>query len=145
MKPSAFHHLICLSLSFTGRPPIVVRGTSKFILSKSTCRWANCIRLICSGHTIPRFDTVLPVIKWWNHQGSALAAGVLHSEDIGSWQINSSSTSSLLSNLLSSCLLILNLFAGLHYVYRLKGRSVLTGLRFRSHDCVDTQIQGRRF
>lgn len=82
--PSVLHHLIF-------RPPSPVQratsnhcvwDTSKLIPSKSTCWWANCIRLICSGHTMPRFDTVLPVIKWWNHQGSALAAGVVRSKDV---------------------------------------------------------------
>lgn len=78
--------------------------TSKLIPSKSTCWWANCIRLICSGHTMPRFDTVLPVIKWWNHQGSALAVGVVRSEDAVGWQINSSSTASISLSLFSSAL-----------------------------------------
>lgn len=57
-----------------------VWDTSKLIPSKSTRWWENCIRLICSGHTMPRFDTVLPVIKWWNHQGSAPAVRLLFTQ-----------------------------------------------------------------
>lgn len=79
-----------------------VWDASKLIPFKSTCWRTNCIRLICSGHTMPGFDTVLPVIKWWNHQGSALAAHVVPSQDVDGWQINSSSAASLSLSLFSS-------------------------------------------
>lgn len=109
--PSILHHLIFLPSSPVQRATSnhCAWDTSKLIPSKSTCWWANCIRLICSGHTMPRFDTVLPVIKWWNHQGSALAAGVVRSKDAVGWQINSSSTKHFIEPFLIHPL-VLNLF-----------------------------------
>lgn len=102
--------------------------TSKLIRSKSTCWWANCIRLICSGRTMPRFFAVLPLIKWWNHQGSALAAGVVHSKDTGAWQINSSSSTSISLSLFFIRSSALNMCEGYIMNKDLRDSSSLTGL-----------------